>query len=58
MEDLVQLVDVIAALEEWTSTKKLSENAADGPDVNYEFVSTLKIHDNPGSSEVDALALV
>jgi hypothetical protein len=34
VEDLVQLVDVVAALEEGTAAEELGEDTADGPDVN------------------------
>lgn len=34
VENLVQLVDVVAALEEGAAAEKLGENAANGPDVN------------------------
>lgn len=36
MENLVQLVDVIATLEKGATAKELSENAANRPYVNYE----------------------
>jgi hypothetical protein len=34
VENLVQLIDVVAALEEGTAAEKLGEDTADGPDVN------------------------
>jgi hypothetical protein len=35
VQDLVQLVDVIAALEERLAAQQLSQNATDGPDIDY-----------------------
>lgn len=34
VEDLVQLVDIVATLKEWSSTEQLGENAADRPHVD------------------------
>ena len=42
MEDLVELIDVVATLEERTTTKKLSENTANGPNVDWKWVSPLE----------------
>lgn len=41
VQDLVQLIDVVAALEEGTSTEKLGKDTAHGPDVNYGTVIRL-----------------
>ena len=35
MEDLVELVDVVAAFEERFAAEELGEDAADGPDVDW-----------------------
>ena len=35
VENLVQLVNIITALEEWATTKQFSEDAANRPDVDY-----------------------
>jgi hypothetical protein len=35
MEDLVELVDIISALEERTSTKQFSKDTTNRPHVNY-----------------------
>jgi hypothetical protein len=35
VEDLVELVDVVAALEEGAAAEELGEDAADGPDVDW-----------------------
>jgi len=35
VEDLVQLVDVVTALEERPAAEELGEDAADGPDVDW-----------------------
>jgi hypothetical protein len=34
VQDLVELVDVVAAFEEGTATEQLGEDAADGPDID------------------------
>lgn len=34
VQDLVQLIDVISALEEWAATEKLGKDAANGPYIN------------------------
>jgi hypothetical protein len=34
MEDLVELVDIVATLEEGTAAQELCEDAADRPNVN------------------------
>lgn len=39
VQDLVQLVDVVAALEEWFAAEQLGENAAYGPDVDYRVLA-------------------
>jgi hypothetical protein len=38
MKDLVELVDVISALEEWTSTEELCEDASNRPHVDYNLL--------------------
>jgi hypothetical protein len=35
VQNLVQLVDIVAALEEWPTTEKFGQNTADGPNINY-----------------------
>jgi hypothetical protein len=35
MKDLVELVDIISALEEWTASKQLGKNAAYRPNIDY-----------------------
>jgi len=34
VEDLVQLVDVVAAFEEWFAAEKLGKDTSDRPDIN------------------------
>jgi hypothetical protein len=34
VQDLIELVNVIPALEDWTASKELGEDTTDGPDVN------------------------
>lgn len=34
VEDLVQLVDIVAALEEWAAAEELGQDTSDGPNVN------------------------
>jgi hypothetical protein len=41
MEDLVELVDVIAPLEERLAAEQFGENASDGPYVDCEYMSAL-----------------
>jgi hypothetical protein len=36
VQDLVQLVDVVAAFEEGLAAEQFGEDAADGPDVDFE----------------------
>ncbi len=36
VKDLVELVDVVAAFEEWLAAEKLGEDATNGPDVDWE----------------------
>jgi hypothetical protein len=35
VQDLIQLVDIVTALEEGSATEELGEDTAHGPDVNY-----------------------
>jgi hypothetical protein len=35
VEDLVQLVNVVATLEEGSASQQLGQNAADRPNINY-----------------------
>jgi hypothetical protein len=35
VKDLIELVDVVAALEEWPATEQFGEDTTDGPDVDY-----------------------
>jgi hypothetical protein len=39
MKDLVELVDVISALEEWASTEKLCEDASNRPHIDYNLLA-------------------
>lgn len=39
MQDLVQLVDVVTALEEGLTTEELGQDTADRPDVNWYQIS-------------------
>jgi hypothetical protein len=32
---LVELIDIIAAFEEWTASEKFCQDAANGPDIDY-----------------------
>ena len=41
VQNLVELIDIVTALEERLSTKKLSKDTADGPDINYNHISNL-----------------
>lgn len=41
VEDLVELVDVVTALEEGAATEELCENAAHGPYINLEELATV-----------------
>lgn len=45
VQDLVQLVDIVATLEEWSSAKELSEDTSHRPDIDYSgcYVSTLAL---------------
>lgn len=54
MEDLVQLVDVVAAFEEGFAAEEFSEDTAYGPDVDLEMISLVV----PKSIKVHVLALV
>jgi hypothetical protein len=35
VQDLVQLIDVVAALEEGTTAEELGQDTAHRPDINY-----------------------
>jgi hypothetical protein len=37
VEDLVELVDVVPALEEWPAAEELGKDATDGPDVDCSY---------------------
>jgi hypothetical protein len=43
VQDLVELIDVVAALEEGFAAEKLGENAADGPDIDLGGLLVTKI---------------
>jgi hypothetical protein len=43
VKNLVELVDVITALEEGLAAEKLGENAADGPDIDLDGSLVTKI---------------
>jgi len=34
VQDLIKLVDIVSALEEWAPAKQLGKNAANRPDIN------------------------
>ena len=38
VEDLIELIDVIPALEDWSTTEKFGQDAPDGPHVDCEPV--------------------
>jgi len=42
VEDLVELVDVVAAFEEWLAAEKLGEDTTNGPDVDWEGLVVLR----------------
>lgn len=56
VQDLVELVDVVAALEEGAAAEELGEDAADRPDVDWSGVSGLRREGRRGRG--DSLALV
>jgi hypothetical protein len=35
MQNLVKLIDIIAAFKEWTASEKFRQDAANGPDIDY-----------------------
>jgi hypothetical protein len=43
VQNLVELVDIVAALEERFAAEELSENAADGPDIDLGELLVLNI---------------
>jgi hypothetical protein len=43
VQNLVELVDIVAALEEGFAAEELSENAADGPDIDLGELLVLDI---------------
>ena len=47
MQDLIQLIDIVATLEEGLATKELSENTANRPDVDWSRVSRV-LEDDAG----------
>jgi len=42
VKDLVELVDVVAAFEEWLAAEKLGEDTTNGPDVDWEGLVVLR----------------
>ena len=59
MQDLVELVDIVAALEEGPSSEEFGKDAAYGPDVDWKGEYVVSNGDIvPSKGWVDILALV